>query len=296
MADETNDRKSADSGPRWPIAVLERLKKSEFAQRAADFAKSEVDRFLGTSQLASSRMTTLRAQELSNNLSQMLANLLIECKDEQRKLKSGGIFGLGGRDLSAHDIDTAVAALTAIAFHFEHEMMDHMRRASRGGSVVARQFLPPETEGAPSQPSSPQTMLAAGIGGWGTVSSLALPPERLRLIAEQLRGLYDYAVKFATDIQEDIAGSHGASPSAHEKALNKAIMLTQRLDYVATQILQLLDPTIDAKTVLSGTAGVRALPPMEGNASRPQAERPPATSRPIFEVIDRPPRRNGETD
>jgi hypothetical protein len=267
MADGNNDRKSGDAKPGWQVGagmLLERLKSSGFAHRAAEFAKNEVDRMVGSSVLSSRKMSYMRAQELSGILNQMLANLIVECKEEQRKLKSGGILGLRGRELSAHDVDIAVAALIALAYHFDCEMMDFIRLARQGGSVIASQFLPPDSPD-PSQPARPRTMLATGIGSQGMVTSLSLPPERLRLIAEQLRGLHEYAIRFATDIQEDIAGSHGASPSAHEKALNKSIMLTQRLDAVATQILQLLDPNADVKAVLSGNAIAHALPPVRSS-------------------------------
>lgn len=279
MAHQTNDRGGTDSGSRWQATAgvaLDRLLKSGFMHRAGEFAREEMVRWL-SGQQPSTKLTTKSAMDLSNNLNYLLANLINECKEEHRKLKGGGMFSLRGHELSAHDVETAVAALTALAFHFSSEMMDHLHRARRYGSVVAGQFIPQEaageqTPGTPSsgsrtaglQASDPQALLGLGIGGQGFVSSLALPPERLRLIAERLRSTYEYAIKFATDIQQDIAGTHGASPPAHEKALNKAIMLTQRVHYAAIEILQLLNPMVDARSLSDGVAQGHVLPEENG--------------------------------
>jgi hypothetical protein len=273
MSDENNSdtmRKLNAGSSKWQDTVgvaIERLKKSPFAQRAVDFAKGEMDRLIGNQAMAT-RMDASRAQTLSTNLHQMMANLIAECKEEQKKLNTGGLLGIGRRELSAHDVDTAVAGLTAITFHFENEMIDHMRRARKMGSWVAQQFWPTSGEDTGPVPT-PQGMVSAGLGGRGVVGAFALAADRQRLIVEQLRQIHEYVIRFATDIQEDIAGPHGASPTAHEKALNKAIMLAQRLDYGCSQILQLLDPNIDPKAVISGNTGkLQALPANDGRNLR----------------------------
>lgn len=264
MSGENNNedpsRKGADSRSSWQT-TFDRLRGSPFAQRATEFAKGEVDRLLGYQQTG--RMDASRAQQLSNNLHQMMANLIVGCKEEQRKLRTGGVLGIGARELSAQDIDTSVAGLTAITFHLLNEMMEHIRRARKVGSFVAMRFMPITTDDSGQVPAV-QSMASAGLGGTGVVGAFALPPDRLRLIGDQLRGLHEYAIKFATDIEEDIAGPHAASPSNHEKALSKAIMLTQRLDAGCQRVLQLMDPTIDAKLVLSGNTGQLPALPSKG--------------------------------
>jgi hypothetical protein len=246
--------------------AMEWLRRSPFARQIAVVVGQELGRAMGTNQ--HSRMDASRAQALSNNLHQMMSYLIAECKEEQRKLRTGGVLGIGARDLSPQDIDTCVAGLTAITFHFETEMLDHLRKARGMGSAVAAQFLPATTEDS-GQMATPQTMVASALGGTGVVGAYALPQDRIRLIGDQMRNIHEYAIKFATDIQEDIAGPHGASPSAHEKALSKSIMLAQRLDSACSVILQLLDPTIDPKSISSGnTDKLRAIPASDDSKRR----------------------------